>query len=191
MYVKCLDERVLKEMFAGSNYDVVWARPYFHKFKRSTIDSVEEFVHSDVNFKLNCPLGGAVRALLSDKAGNFYIVNFYDYSADVLDDANSEICQIYIQKMTKKFGAEYVHNCKENNHNIDDLRKRFVERYGKRSTINSDIIIKIPLKKAPNFDWARGCDATDATKLVEHFSQNLSVLNRKLEMQFSLKDYIR
>ena len=191
MYVKSLDEKTLKEMFAGSNYDVIWAQPYFHKYKRSTIDSVEEFVHSDINFKLNCPLGGAFRALLSDGAGNLYVVNFYDYFADVLDRKNTEICDIFIKGMAKKFGADYLQNCKENNRGIDDLRKRFVERYGKRSTINSDIIIKIPLKNAPNFDWARGCDGADATKLVSHFSQNLDLLNRKLEMQFSLKDYIK
>ncbi len=191
MYIKCVDKKALQQMFAGSGYDVVWAQPYFYKFKRSRIDSVEEFVHNDVDFKLNCPLGGAVRALLKDARGNCFVVNFYDYSADVLNYAENDIRNIYIGGMAKKFGAEYVRDCKENNSDIAALRKRFIERYGKRSTINSDMIIKIPLKNAPNFDWAHGCDGTDAAKLSARFSQNIAALDSKLDMQFSLKDHIR
>ncbi len=191
MYIKNVDKKALQQMFAGSGYDVVWAQPYFYKFKRSRIDSVEEFVHNDVDFKLNCPLGGAVRALLKDARGNCFVVNFYDYSADVLNYVDKDICNIYIGGMSKKFGAEYVRDCKKNNRDIASLRKRFVERYGKRSTLNSDMIVKIPLKKMPNFDWARGYDGTDTAKLSARFSQNIAVLSSKLEMQFSLKDYIR
>ena len=191
MYIKNVDKKALQQMFAGSKYDVVWAQPYFYKFKRSRIDSVEEFVHNDFDFKLNCPLGGAVRALLKDTRGNCFVVNFYDYSADVLNYVDNDIRDIYLGGMAKKFGAEYVDNCKKNNRDIAKLRKQFVERYGKRSTLNSEIIVNIPLKKTPDFDWARGYDGTDTAKLSARFSENIAKLNRKLEMPFSLKDYIR
>lgn len=190
MYIKCVDKKTLQQMFAGSGYDVVWARPYFYKFKRSRIDSVEEFVHNDVDFKINCPLGGAIRALLKDTRGNCFVVNFYDYYADVLNYVDKDICDIYIGGMAKKFGAEYVRDCKKNNHDIMALRKHFVERYGKRATLNSDMIVKIPLKVAPNFDWALGYDGTDTAKLSARFSKNIDELNRKIEMNFSVKDYI-
>lgn len=192
MYIKSLNKQMLNEFFEGSKFKVVWAEPYFYKFKRTRFDSVEEYVHNDFDFKMNCPLGGAMRALLCSEDGKMYVVNFYDYSADVLNSCQcDEIKKIYLKGMANNFGAQYVKDCKANNENIDSLRQKFVERYGKRSMFNSDIIIKIPLERKPNFEWAEGVKATDVVLAGAQFSQNINQLSRKLDMQLFVKDFIK
>lgn len=192
MYINSVGKKELQEFFEGSQFSVVWAESHLYKFKRTRFDSVEEYVHSDIDFKINCPLGGAVRALLKGADGKTHVVNFYDYSVDVLNsDARDEIRAIYLKGMAKKFGREYVDACKQNNENIESLRTRFVERYGKRSIANSKMTVKIPLELTPNFAWANGYSGGADKTAVAQFSQNISQMSRKLEMQLSVKDFIK